>query len=75
MAFDKVKEILVEELGCEEADVTLEANVIEDLDADSLAIMQVVMEIEGEFDIEVPEAEVANLKTVGDIVNYITNNA
>lgn len=74
MVFDKVKEVLVEELGCEEEEVKLEANIIDDLDADSLAVMQVVMALEEEYDMEIPEDEVMNLKTVKDVVDYIENN-
>lgn len=74
MVFEKVKEVLVEELGCEEEEVKLEANIIDDLDADSLAVMQVVMALEEEYDMEIPEDEVMNLKTVKDVVDYIENN-
>lgn len=68
---EKLTELLVDELGCEESDVTLEANIIEDLGADSLAVMQLVMSLEDEYDIEVPEEDIAKLKTVNDIIKYI----
>lgn len=68
---EKLTELLVDELGCEEADVKLEANIIEDLGADSLAVMQLVMALEDEYDIEVPEDDIAKLKTVNDIIKYI----
>ncbi len=67
----KVTEILVEELGCEESAVTLEANIIEDLEADSLSVMEVVMNLEDEYDVEVDEEDIKSLKTVGDVVSYI----
>ncbi len=68
---EKLTELLVDELGCEESDVNLEANIIEDLGADSLAVMQLVMALEDEYDIEVPEEDIATLKTVNDIIKYI----
>jgi len=68
---EKLTELLVDELGCEESDVNLEANIIEDLGADSLAVMQLVMSLEDEYDIEVPEEDIAKLKTVNDIIKYI----
>jgi len=68
---EKLTELLVDELGCEENEVTLEAKIIDDLGADSLAVMQLVMALEDEYDIEVPEDDVTKLKTVNDIVKYI----
>lgn len=68
---EKLKEILAEELDVEMEEVTLEANFKEDLEADSLDMMQLVMEIEEEFDIEVETEELASIKTVGDLVAYI----
>lgn len=68
---EKVTEILVEELGCDASDVKLEANIIEDLEADSLSVMEVVMCLEDEYDVEVDEDDIRSLKTVGDVVSYI----
>jgi len=68
---EKLKEILAEELDVEMDEVTLEANFKEDLEADSLDMMQLVMEIEEEFDIEVETEELASIQTVGDLVAYI----
>ncbi|MFV0499268.1 MAG: acyl carrier protein [Bacilli bacterium] len=68
---EKVTEILVEELGCEANDVKLESNIIEDLDADSLSVMEVVMNLEEEYDVEVEEEAIKTLKTVGDVVTFI----
>ncbi len=68
---EKVTEILVDELGCEASDVTMEANIIEDLDADSLSVMEVVMNLEEEYDVEVEEDAIKSLKTVGDVVTFI----
>ncbi|BES65804.1 acyl carrier protein [Gottschalkiaceae bacterium SANA] len=68
---EKLKAILVEELDVEMEAVTLEANFKEDLEADSLDMMQLVMEIEEEFEIEVETEELATILTVGDLVAYI----
>lgn len=72
--FDKVKEILVEQLDVEEAKVTMEAEVIADLGADSLDLVDLVMTLEDEFDTEISDEDVEALKTVGDIVKYIDEN-
>ncbi|MGL5043113.1 MAG: acyl carrier protein [Culicoidibacterales bacterium] len=69
----KVTEILVDQLGVEAEDVSMESNIQEDLGADSIAVMEVVVEIEGEFGIEVPEEELLQIKTVGDIVTRVEN--
>ena len=69
MIFDKIKEIIVEQLGVNEEDVQLETRFIEDLEADSLDLFQVIMELEDAFDVKVEEVE--NIKTVSDAVNYI----
>lgn len=71
MSFEKVKSILVEELDLDADDVTLESNIKEDLGADSLDMVDLIMSIEDEFDIKVAESDAATIKTVGDIVNYI----
>lgn len=73
MSFEKVKSILVEELDLDADEVTLESKIKEDLGADSLDMVDLIMSIEDEFDIKVAESEAANIKTVGDIVNYIEN--
>ena len=74
MVFDKIKSIIVEQLDADEADVTMEANIQDDLGADSLDVVDLVMSIEENFDIEIPDEDVENIKTVGDIVKYIENN-
>ncbi len=71
MIFDKVKDILVDQLDCEEDKVTMEASITDDLGADSLDIVDLVMSLEEEFDVEIPDDQVENIKTVGDIVKYI----
>lgn len=68
--FEKIKKILVEQLGVAEERVTMEANIVEDLEADSLSVMQIIMELEEEFGLTVEDEDVNNLRTVGDIVKY-----
>lgn len=69
--FDKVKEIIIEQLGVEEDQVTPEASFIDDLGADSLDIVELVMALEEEFDMEIPDEDAEKIKTVGDAANYI----
>ncbi len=71
MTFEKLRDIIVDQLSVEESAVTLEANIQEDLDADSLDIVDLITTIEDEFDVSIPDEAVENIKTVGDIVNYI----
>jgi acyl carrier protein len=68
--FTKIKGLIVEQLGVEEGDVKIEAT-FEDLDADSLDIVELVMALEEEFNLEISDEEVENIKTVGDVVRYI----
>lgn len=75
MVFEKVKEMLVEQLGVDEKDVTLDASFVEDLGADSLDLVELVMAMESEYGIEVPDEEVENISTVEDAVNFIKENA
>ena len=71
MAFEKVKEIVVEQLGVEESEVVMEASFIDDLGADSLGIVELIMALEEEFDLEIPDKEAEKITTVGDAVEYI----
>ncbi|MDE5582892.1 MAG: acyl carrier protein [Ruminococcus sp.] len=75
MTFDKLKNIIVEQLGVEEDDVKLEANIQDDLGADSLDVVDLITTIEDEFDVSIPDEVVEDIKTVGDIVSYIDKNA
>ena len=75
MVFEKVRELLVDQLDVEEDVVTMEANIQSDLGADSLDIVDLVMSLEEEFDCEIPDEEIENIKTVGDIVKYIEDHA
>ncbi len=69
--FEKVKAIIVDQLSVEEEEVTLEASFIEDLGADSLDIVELIMALEEEFELEVPDEDAEKLTTVGAAVNYI----
>lgn len=68
--FEKLKKILMEQLNVSEEKITMEANIVEDLEADSLSVMQIIMEMEEEFGLTVEDDDVNNLRTVGDIVKY-----
>ena len=74
MTFEKVKEIIVDTLSCDEEKVALEASLTEDLGADSLDAVELNMALEEAFEISIPDEELANFKTVQDIVTYIENN-
>ena len=74
MVFEKVKDILVDQLDVEEGVVTMEASIADDLGAHSLDVVDLVMSLEDEFDIEIPDEEIENIKTVGDVVKYIEDN-
>ena len=68
---DKIKQIIVDELGVDEAEVTENARFIEDLGADSLDLVELVMRFEEEFDIEIPDDAAEHIQTVGDAVKFI----
>lgn len=74
MIFEKLKDIIVDQLGVEADAVTMEANIQEDLGADSLDIVDLITTIEDEFDLSIPDEAVEDIKTVGDIANYIEKN-
>ena len=71
MVFEKVKEIIVEQLGVEEDEITMESSFIDDLGADSLDIVELIMALEEEFDMEIPDEEAEKITSVGDVVDYI----
>ncbi len=74
MVFEKIRAILSEQLDIEEDEITMESNIAEDLRADSLDVVDLIMAIEDEFEVEIPDEEIKNVKTVGDVVNYISDN-
>ncbi|MGL5329508.1 MAG: acyl carrier protein [Peptostreptococcaceae bacterium] len=73
--FERIKEIIAEQLGLDGVDeLTLETTLKEDLDADSLDAVEVIMALEDEFGMEIPDTDVENMKTIGDICQYIEKN-
>ena len=72
--FEKVKAIIINQLGVADTAVTMEASFIDDLGADSLDIVELVMALEEEFDIEIPDSDAEKVVTVGDVVEYIKEN-
>ena len=73
--FERVKEVISEQLGIEDLDtITMETTFIDDLGADSLDIVELIMALEEEFDMEIPEAEAEKITSVGDVVEYIKSN-
>lgn len=71
MVFDKVRAIIAEELGIEEDEIKLESDISEDLGADSLDAIELIMEIESQFDVEIADSEATKIKQVSDIVNFL----
>ncbi|MDD7512028.1 MAG: acyl carrier protein [Peptostreptococcaceae bacterium] len=74
MTFEKIREIIVEQLNVEESAVTLDTNLMKDLEADSLDAVEIIMGIEEEFDIEIPDEEAEKFTLVGDLVRYVEDN-
>lgn len=74
MVFEKIKEILAGQLDVDAEEISLDTKIAEDLGADSLDVVELLMAIEDEFDVEIPDEEIEKLKTVGDVVEYIQNN-
>lgn len=72
--FDKVKEYVLTQLPVSEDKITMDARMIEDLGADSANLMMLIMDLETEFDMTVEDDALANIKTIGDIVNYIESH-
>lgn len=69
--FEKVREIIADKLSVSVDEITLESSFIDDLNADSLDIVELIMALEDELDMEIPDEDVENFKTVGDVVNYV----
>ena len=74
MTFEKVREIIVEQLSVDESMVTMDTNLMKDLEADSLDAVEIIMAIEEEFDLEIPDEEAEKFKMVGDLVKCVDNN-
>ena len=71
MTLEKIREIIVEQFGVDESAVTRETSLMKDLEADSLDAVEIIMAIEDEFEIEVPDEEAEKFQNVGDIVKYV----
>ena len=71
---EKVKEVIIEQLAVEEDAIKLETSFIDDLGADSLDIVELIMALEEEFDLQIPDSEAEKIATVGDVIEYIKNN-
>ncbi|MBR3908662.1 MAG: acyl carrier protein [Clostridia bacterium] len=75
MTVDKIKAILADQLDVDAETLTLDTDMARDLNADSLDVVEVLMSIEDEFGVEIPDEEIENIKTIGNLVEYIENNA
>ncbi len=73
--FEKIKEIIHEQLSVEKDSITLETDLMKDLEADSLDAVEIIMSIEEEFEIEIPDEDAEGFKTVEDLVRYVEENA
>ena len=73
--FEKIRAILAEQLDIDEDRITMDSNIMEDFDADSLDLVDMVMSLEDEFGIEVPDEDVEKFHTVGDVVRFIEANS
>ena len=75
MEFERVKNVIVDQLSIDADEVTLEASFVDDLGADSLDVVELIMGLETEFDIEIPDEDAEKISTVGDAVEYIKSHA
>lgn len=75
MVFEKVRDVIVDTISCDADDVTMEASLTDDLGADSLDAVELNMAFEDAFDISIPDEDMENMKTVGDVVNYIEDHS
>ena len=74
MVFEKIRDLLAEQLDADAESITLDTNIADDLGADSLDVVELLMAIEDELEVEIPDEEIENLKTVGAVVDYIQDN-
>ena len=75
MEFERVKNVIVDQLSVDADEVTLEASFVDDLGADSLDVVELIMGLDTEFDIEIPDEDAEKISTVGDAVEYIKSHA
>jgi len=73
MVFEKVKEIIADRLGIDESEIKLESNFVNDLGADSLDVVELVMALEEEFEVEIPDEDAEKVGTVNDVVKYVSS--
>jgi len=74
MTFEKVKALIVEQLEADATKITMDTDIMKDLEADSLDAVEIILGVEEEYGIEIPDEDAENLVTVGDIVNYIESH-
>ena len=74
MIFEKIKELLADQLDASADDMSMDTDIAGDLGADSLDVVELLMSIEDEFDVEIPDEEIESIKTIGDLVKYIEEN-
>ncbi|MGD9559972.1 MAG: acyl carrier protein [Oscillospiraceae bacterium] len=74
MVFERIRQILSDQLDLDEEKITMESDIVEDLEADSLDVVDLVMTIEDEYGLEVPDDQIENFRLVGDVVRYIEEN-
>lgn len=74
MVFEKIKQLLADQLDADVDKMTAETKIADDLGADSLDVVELLMSIEDEFEVEIPDEEIENMKTIGDVTEYIQNH-
>ena len=74
MIFDEIKDIIIEQLQVDESEVTMDTNLMKDLSADSLDAVEIIMPIEEEYGMEIPDEDAETFQTVGDLVRYVEEN-
>lgn len=74
MIFEKIKELLADQLDANANEMTMDTDIANDLGADSLDVVELLMSIEDEFEVEIPDEQIENIKTIGDLTRYIEEN-
>ena len=74
MVFEKIRDIIVEQLGIDQDEITMETSITKDLEADSLDAVEIIMAIEDEFDIEIPDEDAEQFQLIGNLVKYVEDN-